>query len=270
MAVGNNTAKNIVDDGTDIWMGLQLSPARIIQISKANPLVQATFIMPANYNICRGLVDDGTYIWMALSTTGVVNPRLCKMLKVAPNTITGYAFAGVGDDSSYTLAADADNADVLWVGMNLSPARLVKFTKSTGATVTTTFAVGENIITSIVDDGAGYLWIGLATSPAKLLKFKKADGTYTTYTFVASEDKIYALLIDDSHLWAMLQTTPTKLVHILMANPDVRSTYNFAAGENSCSIIEGDGAYIYTAVPSAATLIRVYKNMVDWVEGSVP
>ena len=80
---------------------------------------------------------------------------------------------------TYVLAAGENNAVGMafdgmhiWVGLDTSPAKVVKMNPADGTYVTYTLAAGENYAFSMAFDGM-HMWVGLYTTPAKVRRITK-------------------------------------------------------------------------------------------------
>jgi len=69
LASGENAPWGIADEGSRIWLGCHISPAKLIRVLKSNPASRTTYTFESGENSALAVAQDGTYVWVGLNTT---------------------------------------------------------------------------------------------------------------------------------------------------------------------------------------------------------
>jgi len=192
---GKTGVQGLAHDGTWLYAGLNMSPARIVKVDPAAMAEDSTLTLSPGNNSCRDLGYDGAslYALLNLSPGRVVKVDPAAMAEVATLTF------GAGENGPRAMAPNANgyllDGPYLYAGLMLSPGRIARVNLAAFAEdATATLNPGENLaIAATTLEGS--LYVGLSTSPAIIVKMTADMARIGSLTFPAGEDTIASLAV---------------------------------------------------------------------------
>ena len=152
-----------------------------------------------------------------------------------------------GENAPVTICTEGD---YIYVGLDISPAKVVKINRSTMVTDTVwTGASGENRAHHMIIEG-DYLYVSLMTSPGKVIKIDKSDMTTDdTWTGGAGENIAKFMTSDGTNIYACLYISPAKVIKMDIATLTTQATWTGVSGiENFAQGIVYDGVNLYVGL----------------------
>jgi hypothetical protein len=210
--------------GTFVYAALYTTPAQVVKIDISNPAVPVTSIIwtgAAGQNEATSIVmgtggwGGRIFVGLHLTPAQVVHIQEVAGVLVTFGTWTGAAGQNNADSLTFDHFAAAQRQ--LIVGLNITPAQVVRVNVNTMATfLTWTGAGGQNLCQALAFDGYDY-YAGLGTSPAQVVKITSATMTTdTTWTGDALMTECWSLCFDSlGNLYVGLNSTPGMVVKLL-------------------------------------------------------
>jgi hypothetical protein len=275
---------NMVFDGTYLYVGCDVSVAKVLKIDPLTMAVVGTWAGAAGENRCVSVAYDGTYIYAGL----YISPA--KVIQIDPVTMTtvlnpgAMVWTGAGGENLCTsLVCDGV---YVYAGLEISPAKVIQIRvadMTPNATWTGSIPSGENACSSLIYDGATYVYAGLETSPAKVIKIDTATmltaqigPVELIWTGAGGENVCNSLTYDGVNVYAGLGISPAKVIKIdtsvaPMVTVPVNGiwTGNVGLGENDCYRVFYAGGYIYAGLGvSPAKMIKIIPATMTKQNGS--
>ena len=160
---GEDMCLSLTFDGTYIYAGLNISPAKVIKIDPSTMTTVSSWTGESGEDYCFSLTFDVTYIYAGLYTSPA------KVIKIDPSTMTTVSVwtGETGEDGCLVSTFDGT---YIYVSLGASPAKVIKIDPSTMTTVSVwTGETDESWGNALTFDGT-YIYAGLVTYPAKVIR----------------------------------------------------------------------------------------------------
>jgi len=267
--------------GEYIAVGLGSSPAQVKIIDPVTLNVVGTWTGDAGYNDCRALVTSystPTNIYVALDTGPTGLAAVISIDITDPTTpVTASIWTGAAGQTNARSLVRGTGGYALFVGLNTTPAQVVKIGASFTTLGTWTGAGGQNEAIALTWDYVNTrLVVGLNTTPAQVVKVDPSGAvmaTVLTWTGATGQDECQALAFDGLRYYAGLGTSPAQIIKINLTTMTTLLGYEAPTGMNNCLSLITDGLgslYVGTfGLPQIGKLSTLSMTLVgEWTGDS--